>query len=202
MRNLMRTALAGLALFGVAGPLRAADPADPDWPCIQRRVEHLSIGVMWPNPLPEEASPLPDDLREAAAQLALRRVSDEEARAILAEVAARHPDFGPEDYGRLFQATFEHIDRQRAEIVVGIGGYARNQSRLASEIDELQSEMSELEAAAEPDFDRIDELEAELDGRVRVFNDRAKSLTYVCESPVLLEQRAYALAQMMMEAAG
>lgn len=197
-----QAALTGLVLIGAAGPLRAADPSDPDWPCIQRRVEHLSIGVMWPEPVPEEAAPLPEDLDEVAAQLALRRVSDEEARELLAEVAARHPDFKLDDYGRLFQATFEHIDRQRAEIVAGIGGYARNQSRLAAEIDELQSEMSQLEAAADPDFDQIDELEAELDGRVRVFNDRAKSLTYVCESPVLLEQRAYAIAQMMLEAAG
>jgi hypothetical protein len=168
---------------------------------MQRKVEHLSIGVMWPEPIAEASEPLPEDLRDVAARLALRRVSDEDARELLAEVAARHPDLGPDGYGRLFQATFEHIDRQRAQIVDGIERYAQNQHSLAAEIDTLESEMSELEAAEEPDFDRMDAVEAELDGRVRVFNDRARSLTYVCESPVLLEQRAYALAQMMLEAA-
>lgn len=202
MRMTSRAVWAGLSLITVAAPLLAADPSDPDWPCIQRRVEHLSIGVMWPHPISEEAGSLPDDLRTVAAQLALRRVSEEQARDLVAEVAADHPEFTLDDYARLYQVTFDQIDRQRAEIVAGIVGYARNQSRLAAEIDELQSQMAQMEAVEEPDFDRIDEIEAELDGRLRVFHDRANSLTYVCESPVLLEQRAYSIAQIMLEAAG
>ena len=195
-------AWAWIILMATTGPVLAADPTDPDWPCIQRRVEHLSIGVMWPHPIPEEAGPLPDDLRDVAAQIALRRVSEEQVRDIVAEVAADHPEFDLDDYGRIYAAAFEQIDTQRAEIVAGIVGYARNQNRLAQEIDDLRSQMSELESAEAPDFDRIDEVEAELDGRLRVFKDRANSLTYVCESPVLLEQRAYSIAQIMLEAAG
>ena len=202
MRMTSRAVWAGLSLITVATPLLAADPSDPDWPCIQRRVEHLSIGVMWPHPIPEEAGSLPDDLRNVAAQLALRRVSEEQIRDFVAEVAAGHPEFTLDDYARLYQVTFDQIDRQRAEIVSGIVGYARNQSRLATEIDELQSQMAQMDAAEEPDFYRIDEIEAELDGRLRVFNDRASSLTYVCESPVLLEQRAYSIAQIILAAAG
>ncbi len=202
MKMTSRALWASLSLILSAPPLLAADPNDPDWPCIQRRVEHLSIGVMWPQPIPEEVEALPEDLRNVAAQLALRRVSEDQARDLVAEVAADHPDLTLDDYARLYQVTFEQIDRQRAEIVAGIVGYARNQSRLAAEIDELQAQMAQLEAAEEPDFDRIDEVEAELDGRLRVFNDRASSLTYVCESPVLLEQRAYSIAQIMLAAAG
>ena len=202
MKMISRAVWASLSLILSAAPLLAADPSDPDWPCIQRRVEHLSIGVMWPHPVPEEAEALPEDLRNVAAQLALRRVSEDQARDLIAEVAADHPEFTLDDYARLYQVTFDQIDRQRAEIVAGIVGYARNQSQLATEIDELQSQMAQLETAEEPDFDRIDEVEAELDGRLRVFNDRASSLTYVCESPVLLEQRAYSIAQIMLAAAG
>jgi hypothetical protein len=202
MKKTSRAVWAGLTLITAATPLLAADPSDPDWPCIQRRVEHLSIGVMWPHPIPEEAEALPEDLQKLAAQLALRRVSEDQARDLLAEVAADHPEFSLDDYARLYQVTFDQLDRQRAEIVAGIIGYARTQSRLAAEIDELQLQRAQLEGAEEADFDRIDEVEAELDGRVRVFNDRASSLTYVCESPVLLEQRAYSIAQLMLEAAG
>jgi hypothetical protein len=202
MWKTIRTALAILALGGPGGPVLAADPSDPEWPCIQRKIPNLSIGVMWPHPLPEEATSLPPDLDDVAAQLALRRVSEEQAQALIDEVAARHPEFGLEDYGRLFQSTFERIDRQRSDIVAGIGRYARNQTQLATEVDQLEAEMSELEAAEAPDFDRMDVLEAELDWRIRIFNDRSKALTYVCESPVLLEQRAYAIAQMLLKAAG
>jgi hypothetical protein len=50
--------------------------------------------------------------------------------------------------------------------------------------------------AAEPqDFDRIDALEEELDWSTRIFKDRQQSLTYVCETPVILEQRAFSLGR-------
>ena len=202
MSTMTRAALAILVLLGPGGAVFAADPSDPDWPCIQRKVPHLSIGVMWPHPLPEETAPLPPNLDDVAAQLALRRVSEEQAQALIDEVGAQHPDFGLEDYGRLFQSAFERIDRQRSDIVAGIGRYARNQSQLATEVDQLEAEMSQLESAEAANFDRMDEVEAELDWRIRIFNDRSKALTYVCESPVLLEQRAYAIAQMLLKAAG
>ncbi|MBP1807432.1 hypothetical protein [Rubellimicrobium aerolatum] len=188
--------------FVLAAPARAADPSDPEWPCIQRKVEHLSPAAMWPHPFGEEVAPLSPDLEELAARLALRRVSEEEARALVAEAAADHPDLGLPGYGHLFQATFDHIDRQRARILSGITRYARNQTRLSSELDSLRAEMAWLEAAENPDFDRMDEVEARIDWHVRVFNDRARALTYVCESPILLEQRAYVIAQMLLKAAG
>ena len=202
MKATVKGTLSGLILLGIGVPVLAADPSDPDWPCIQRRVEHLSIGVMWPHPVTQEATPLPTELQDVAAQLALRRVSEEEARDLVAGVAAEHPEFGVEEYGRLFQATFGRLDRQRSEIVGGIARYARNQARLAAESEALRAEMSQLEAADEPDHDRMDAIEAEIDWRVRIFNDRNRALTYVCESPVLLEQRAYAIAQMMLAAGG
>ncbi|WP_210530484.1 hypothetical protein [Rubellimicrobium arenae] len=200
MRNVLTSVIAGIFLSTSAGSAFAADSGDPDWPCIQRKIDHLSIGVMWPTPIPEGAAPLPEELEEVAARLALRRVSEEDAREMVARVAADHPDFGTDDFGRLFQTAFAHIDRQRADIVAGIGRYAHNQARLSAELEELRAEMSRLEAADPPDYDRMDEVEKEIDWRVRIFNDRNRALTYVCESPVLLEQRAYAIAQIMLNA--
>ncbi|WP_246082703.1 hypothetical protein [Rubellimicrobium rubrum] len=202
MRDTPARMLAGLILMGTALPALAAGPSDPDWPCIQRKVERLSIAAMWPDPIPEGTEPLPEDLEEVAAQLALRRVSEEDAQELLSHAKESHPNLGPDDYGQVFRITFDHIDRQRTEIVAGIGRYARNQSTLASELEELRAEMKDLEAAEAPDFDRMDEVEAEIDWRVRIFNDRNRALTYVCESPVLLEQRAFWIAQMLLKAAG
>jgi hypothetical protein len=200
--SLRASLLAALVLGAAGAPASADGHGDPTWPCVQRKVEHLSLGVMWPHPVPGDAAPLSPDLAEVAARLALRRVSEEEARALVAEVAAAHPGFGVAEYGQLFQHAFARIDAERAEVVAGIGRYAGNQARLASEVRDLEAEMARLEAAEAPDFDRMDEVEAEMDWRVRVFRDRNRALAYVCESPVLLEQRAYAVAQMLLEAAG
>lgn len=200
MRGVARAALAGAVTLGIGGPA-SANQDDPDWPCVQRRVDHLSIGVMWPHPIPEDAAPLPADLQDVAAGLALRRVTDAEAREMLAKVATGHPDLGVEGHGQLFRAAFDRIDQQRSDIVAGIVRYARNQGRLAAEIEDLRAEMARLEAAEPANYDRMDSVETEIDWRVRVFGDRGRALTYVCESPVLLEQRAYVIAQMMLEMA-
>ena len=61
--------------------------------------------------------------------------------------------------------------------------------------------MTELMAAEKPDFDKVDALEAQADWDERIYTDRAKSLTYVCETPVLLEKRIYAIAQMLLAVA-
>ena len=68
-----------LLLALVPGPGVAADFSDPDWPCIQRKVENLSAGLMWPHPV--TPAPLTPEAEELAAVLALRRVSLEEAEA-------------------------------------------------------------------------------------------------------------------------
>ena len=67
--------------------------------------------------------------------------------------------------------------------------------RLEGQIEDLRHRMHTLEAAEEEDFDAIDDLEKQLDWATRVFQDRQQSLTYVCETPVILEQRAFALGR-------
>jgi hypothetical protein len=187
----------GLVVALLAAPA-AAQHATPDWPCVQRKVEHLSLAAIWPNPVPEDAAPLPDALDDLAERMALRRVSVEEVGALVDDLAAESPGIDADTYGRLFAAAFERMDRQRSRLVAGIARYARGQTDLAHEIDVLRGEFAELEAAEEPDFDRLDELEAEIDWRERVFDDRRAALTYVCESPVLLEKRAYEIAQLLL----
>jgi hypothetical protein len=48
---------------------------------------------------------------------------------------------------------------------------------------------------AKPDFDAIDKQEEQLDWDTRIFQDRQQALSYVCETPVILEQRVFALAR-------
>ena len=80
-------------------------------------------------------------------------------------------------------------------MVAGITRYAHNQEALEGRIEALRGEFAKLEAAEDKDFDRMDAVEKELDWSTRIFQDRQQSLTYVCETPVILEQRAFAIGR-------
>lgn len=192
----MRPVFATLAVvFTGISPVFAAGSHDPDWPCIQRRVDTLSAAVMWPHP-PENqdaATVLSPEAARLAELLALRRLTLEEAEsAVLASA-----NLASDDYTAIFLDVFQRLNQRRTEVMVGITRYARNQARMAEEIDALRAEIASLTKRENPDFDRIDQLEEDLDWRVRVFDDRRRSLTYACETPVLLEKRLYALAQIL-----
>ena len=84
---------------------------------------------------------------------------------------------------------------ERNSVMAGITRYAHKQEALDRDIKEKRDAFARLEAADPPDFDRIDALEREIDWATRIFRDRQQSLTYVCETPVILEQRVFALAR-------
>jgi hypothetical protein len=192
-----------IAAIALAAGAAAAQPQDPDWPCVQRKVAHLSIGMMWTGPIPEDMDAWRDDAEIAALapRLAARRTP-------LAEVEAEIARFGAEaDDARtalLFAGVFQTIDRERSRIVEGVTRFARKQRALSARIDAAQSEIAEAEAAAGPEdydaLDRIEEMRDALTWDVRIYEERQLSLTYVCESPVILEKRAFAIARIAMGA--
>lgn len=191
----MRTIHFGLLIGCLAGAPVWADAQDPDWPCMQRKQPHLSIGQLWTGPPPDEAtSGLADrdDIAALAQRLEQRRLSLEDAEA---EIAAFAKGADPDELTALFAAIFERIDTYRTRIIGGIERYSEGQLALSARIDARRAQMARLEAAAKPDFDAIDAEEEKLDWDVRIFTDRQQQVTYVCETPVILEQRAFALAK-------
>ena len=192
--GLMAGAMLATAMLGTAA--EAAGPPDPDWPCIQRRMPHLSLGQLWSGPVPDAAAQAAagsEDVQALARAIALRRMS-------LDEAGARIAAFAPADAARLTglaEATFTQIDRQRSRVMEGITRYAHKQEALDAAINDKRAEFARLQAAQPPDFDRIDAAEKDLDWSTRIFRDRQQSLTYVCETPVILEQRAFALLRLI-----
>ena len=180
----------------------AADFSDPEWPCVQRKVLHLWVGQMWSGPPIEEADLKAWRKDEAVAALApalaVRRTSVEEAEELIEAFAAEAGDAREEKLRLLFAGAFSLIDRERAEIITGIARYAKTQTALTKAIEESQNKLTELNAAAELDLDRIEELEDKVFWDTRIYKDRAQSLTYVCETPVILEKRAFSLARMIL----
>ncbi len=185
-----------LLLALVPGPGVAADFSDPDWPCIQRKVENLSAGLMWPHPVTKAA--LAPEAEELAAVLALRRVSLEEAETHVRDFVARHPS-DEQTLGSIFQGVFDRLSENRKRLMSGIARYSQSQIALSARIDADRIEMAKLSGEKAPDFDRIDKLEEEMDWNERIYLDRSRALTYVCETPVLIEKRVYAIAQILLK---
>ncbi|MGN7867423.1 hypothetical protein [Paracoccus sp. 22332] len=190
----MKPAIA-FALMLAAAPVWAATGTDPDWPCIQRKQPHLSLGQVWTGPVPDDrvADLARDPKIEAlAARLEQRRLPLEEAEAAIAEFAE---DADDAHLTALMVAIMDKIEPDRAALIAGIARYGHSQVDLARRIEERRARMVEMEQADPPDFDAIDAAEEALDWDQRVFTERQQSLTYVCETPVILEQRAFALGR-------
>ena len=139
-----------------------------------------------------------EEIAPLVSVIALRRTSEDEAVALIEQLAATTTDDKSEKLKLLFAGAFTLIDRERSEIIGGIARYARTQTALSKSIEESQNKLTELNKASEPDWDRIEELEDKVFWDTRIYKDRAQSLTYVCESPVILERRAFALARAIM----
>ena len=174
-----------------AVPAQAATPT-PDWPCVQPRQSHLSLGQVWTGPPPPEGAAETPEIAALADRVVQRRMPIEEATAAI-DAFAQGKD--AETLALLMQAIFHRIDMQRTAILGGISRYGHRQVALAARVEARRARMAELDAADPPDFDAIDAEEEALDWDMRVFSDRQQSLTYVCETPVILEQRLFALGR-------
>lgn len=184
-----------LMLSLAAAPALAAGPPDPDWPCIQRRQPSLSLAQVWPGPPADaavEALAGESETTAVARLIALRRTSMDEARAAI-DGYAEGKDAAA--LTALMAATLADINRTRDRVMAGITRYAHKQEALDGQIEDLRHQFAALNAAEPKDFDKIDAAEAQLDWSTRIFQDRQQSLTYVCETPVILEQRAFALGR-------
>ena len=181
-----------VALGLLAGAAQADTGTDPDWPCIQRKQPHLSLGQMWTGPAPDDA------VRELARTPEIAAIADrlEQRRLPLPQAEAEIADYAKsadnQHLTALMLAIFDRVEPHRAALMDGIARYGRKQVDLAARIEGHRHEMARLEAIDSPDFDAQEE---QLDWDMRIFQDRQQALTYVCETPVILEQRVFALGR-------
>jgi hypothetical protein len=95
---------------------------------------------------------------------------------------------------RLFAGLFETLDRERADVMQGIGRYARQQKAMAEAIRQAMSKAQDP-SVAPADPQQASALNEQLVWQTRIFNERRAALTYVCEVPTIIEQRLFALAR-------
>ncbi|AXS39752.1 hypothetical protein D1F64_06415 [Breoghania sp. L-A4] len=171
---------------------------DPDWPCIQRLVPRISPAQVWtgPEPKPEMwAGNL--DISRLASKIAVRRTPISEAEKLVERFAEKQTEaLGTQGANRaltgLFGRSLDIINANRASLIAGIKRFARRQAELAARIRDNRAKLQDGGDAEISDGVTLDDA---LTWDLRIFDEREKSLTYLCEQPVLLEKRAFALGR-------
>lgn len=205
MRRLSLTRIIPAAAVAtiVAWPALAAQGDDPDWPCIQRRVSELSLGQIWTGAeLPGTAADWSKDAAISAlvTELAARRVPLPEAQQKIRGYSESLPAGEREQrMTMLVQGLFDHMNRERSDVIAGIARYAQRQRDMAAFLRQEASAVDALRAKPDADPKELALRNDRLAFQTRVFQERVQSLSFVCEVPTLIEQRLYALAKTIAE---
>lgn len=190
-----KTLAAMIVVFASAAANAQPHGADPDWPCIQRLVPQISAAQVWTGPVPEREM-WADDLEvvRLAAKIAARRTPMEDVRDTVASFS-QELDTADRDrrLAGLFGRALQVINSDRASLIAGIKRFARKQARLADRIRETRVSLSTGNLAEAQRADLSERLHWDL----RIYEDREQSQIFLCEQPVLLEQRAFALGRVV-----
>jgi hypothetical protein len=180
---------------GLAQPALALDPRYPDWPCQQLKVPGISIASVWTGPSIEEIDKTEPDPKQAeiVSRLAARRTPIEDARKLIAEFVVGPSDEKQQKAKSLFAALYSRLNGQRDEVMNGIERFSRKQKAMAEQIRDETQKMRELQDGPNVDQAQSDELANRLSWQTRIFEDRRKSTSYVCDVPVLIEKRLFDL---------
>lgn len=196
-------AIAFAALMLGAPPALSVERNTPDWPCQQAKVPELSVAAMWPEPLPENTDKAKDipGLSDLAAELAARRTPMEEAQKKIELFMTGTPEEKKQKADLLFLGLFKSLNAQRSQVIDGIERAYRRQKDNAGKIRADTEKLRELQDK-NSESPELKDLVAEVQWETRIFEDRRKTLSYACEVPVQIDQRIFALAKAIQNAAG
>ena len=176
--------------------LTASSATAADWPCVQRKVPEISLAAVWTGP-PLDAAALAwrtDPVIAALVErLAARRTSGDEARKAIAGLAT------PQLLA-LMAGLIETVNAERAEVIAGLERFGAAQKQMAAALREENAKLSALRAEPQADPVKLAEQSDQLVWSLRIFEERQKSLRFVCEVPVLIEQRLFALSRDIQKA--
>jgi hypothetical protein len=184
-------------------PADAADPRDPDWPCMQAKVPEMSVASMWDGPsIADVGNSWEDDpkINDLVVRLAARRTALDAAEKAIADVITGSAAEKQDKAKKIFAGVFQTLSQQRSEVMSGIDRVARKEKELANKIRSDVTALRELQDKPEQDQSKIDALAAQVEWSTRIFDDRRKSIRYVCEVPTIIEQRVFALGRAIRQA--
>jgi len=194
-------AFAAAMVLPAAGTVSAA--SSQDWPCVQPKVPELSLVSVWTGPPLDTTAGIwrsDPDIATLVGRLAARRTSEDEVRSAIAEFAASSRDARREKLLVLLAGLFETINDERSAVIAGIERYGRKQKQLAETLRDETAKLDSMRKDAAADPTKVAQMNDQLTWSLRVFDERKRSLRFVCEVPALIEQRLYILARTIQAA--
>lgn len=181
---------------------RATDPRYPDWPCAQAKVPELSVAAMWNGPsIADIGNSWQDDprIKDLVARLAARRTPLDAAEKAIADFMAGKAADKLDKAKKLFAGLFDTLSQQRSEVMSGIERLQHNESDLADKIRSDVATLRQLQDQPDQDQAKVNALASQVEWSTRIFEDRRKSIRYVCEVPTIIEQRVFALGRAIQQ---
>ncbi len=187
------------AVLGLTAGQGAAGP-DTDWPCEQALVPEVPAAAVWDGPaLDGIGSAWRDDPAVAALvqRIAGPRVTESEAERAI-ESFASGLESGSRDrmLALAFAGVLDTLNRDRNTLISGIKRYSRDQQRRAEVLGKELDEMVRLEQdPSESAAGQLAALSQRLELEQRMFDEREKTIPYLCTRPIAVEQRIGFLAR-------
>jgi DNA polymerase III alpha subunit len=188
-----------LALRGMA---IAADPRFPDWPCNQVKVPEISVAAVWAGPSIDDVGNAWEEdaaIKDLVARLAARRTPLEDAQKAITDVIMGTESERQKKAKLIFAGLFKTLNHERSEVMQGIERYFRKQKEFSDQVRSTILQLRELQDRPDPDQSRVDELTNRVEWGTRIFEERRKTINFVCEVPVVIEQRLFALARTIQQ---
>ncbi len=195
-----------LTLALAANAVAAPPAADPDWPCQQRLVPHLSPATYWTGPAPPagvdwHADPKLSALIEA---ISPRDVPTEDGIAKLTAFAQSLPAAErAKSVSLAFTALVEQTNEERDGVIARLKSLGARQRSLATRIESDEAALQAIPADASGDqaAERAGITERH-DLLVRSYHDIGETIRYACQVPSDLDARLGAYARALQALLG
>ena len=197
MRHL--TAIAALLLSLANATAQAPRGREQgDWPCRQAKVGTIALASIWTGPPIDGAQDWRSDPDVSAlvTRAAERRTPLEEAQSAISDYAkGLAKEQKDAKLTQLMAGIFDRLNSERDAVIAGLERYGHKQKDMAERVKSQVEALNAAQSEAGADQQKIADLSNRVQWDTRVFEDRRRALTYVCETPVLIEQRLGALAR-------
>jgi hypothetical protein len=183
-------------------PGRAADPRYPDWPCVAPKVPELSAASMWDGPsIADVGNRWQDDpkVKDLVDLIAARRTPMDAAQKAIGEFITGSADEKQNKAKDVFAGVFDTLSAQRSDVMDGLERVSRKEMDLAGKIEADVNNLHALEDKPDADQAKIKALASEIEWSTRIFEDRRKTIRYVCDVPTTIEQRIFKLARAIQQ---